>query len=205
MNEKEKQKDGKQGKVKGRPKSSSVGYEIHRLNKKLERYEGTADLIDPEDLKKNVKGIMSQNDRHKGYAQRKIRKSFNSNDRGDMGDDGICFDYDDVTNIGKEASHIAEAVAQTEKEAEKGEWQEIEVANMEKSVHSEEDKKEQEREDEKKEEEQEMEMKEEEKEAAKEEWEEMEVENVGKAVDSEEDKIDEERERRRRKRERRKG
>ncbi|XP_020250921.1 YTH domain-containing protein 1-like [Asparagus officinalis] len=125
--------------------------EIHRLNKKLERYEGTADLIDPEDLKKNVKGIMSQKEGHIGSAQKKIRRSIDSEDRGD---DGICFDYDEVTNIGKEA----------EKELEKGEWQEMEDDNLEKAVESEEDKKEEATVDEKKEEEQEQEKNEEEEE-----------------------------------------
>ncbi|XP_020258300.1 golgin subfamily A member 6-like protein 22 [Asparagus officinalis] len=205
-NEEEKVKDGKQDKVKGRTRSSSIGYilaqhirdafesedeieklttedqiqfwrntakinwkllhtvkrskrlqweecskEIHRLNKKLERYEGTADLIDPEDLKKNVKGIMSQKEGHTGSAQKKIRRSIDSEDRGD---DGICFDYDEVTNIGKEA----------EKELEKGEWQEMEDDNLEKAVESEEDKKEEVTVDEKKEEEREQEKNEEEEE-----------------------------------------
>ncbi|XP_020272317.1 rho GTPase-activating protein gacV-like [Asparagus officinalis] len=48
--------------------------EINRLNKKLECYEGTADLINAEDLKKNVKRINSQNDRHTGKETSHITK-----------------------------------------------------------------------------------------------------------------------------------
>ncbi|XP_020250591.1 FK506-binding protein 5-like [Asparagus officinalis] len=101
--------------------------------KKLEIYEGTDDLIDLEDLKKNVKNVMAQND--------------------------SCFDYDNITNIEKEASHIVEEVvqiekkideveekkqeaAQEEKEVEKEEGQEVDVENVEKEKEKKEGKEE---------------------------------------------------------------
>nr|ABD63111.1 hypothetical protein 18.t00007 [Asparagus officinalis] len=87
--------------------------EIQRLNRKLEIYEGTIDLIDLEDLKKNVKAIMAQNDRHTKAAHKKRKNSLDSIDRGD---DSGCLDYDDVTNIENEASYIVEEVVQMEKE-----------------------------------------------------------------------------------------
>ncbi|XP_020258749.1 uncharacterized protein DDB_G0283697-like [Asparagus officinalis] len=98
-------KDDKQARVKSRLHSSSVGYEIHRLNSKLVKYEGIADLIDPDDLMKDVEAIMSK---RKSSVYSTVK-----------GDDVDCFNYDDVYNIGKETFHIAEDVAQSEHEVDK--------------------------------------------------------------------------------------
>ncbi|XP_020263175.1 glutamic acid-rich protein-like [Asparagus officinalis] len=191
----EKVKDEKQARVKGRPNSSSVGYkllhatkhgkrlqwdvcskEIHRLNRKLEFYEGTADPVDPEDLKKNVEVIISKSDRHTRDAHVKRKSSIDSIDKGDNVD---CFNYHDVCVIGKKASHIAEDVAQAEQEVDKvdqdkdeekgGEDKEEEMEEREqekKEEDKEEDEKEEDREKELFEEDREQENKEEDTEAS---------------------------------------
>ncbi|XP_020259102.1 glutamic acid-rich protein-like [Asparagus officinalis] len=192
----EKVKDEKQARVKGRPNSSSVGYvsindpllhgkclqwdacskEIHRLNRKLELYEGTVDLVDPENLKKNVEAIMSKSDRHTRVAHVKRKSSIDSIDKGD---DVDCFNYDDVCIIGKEASYIMEDVAQAEQEVDKvdqdedeekgGEDKEEEMEEREqekKEEDKEEDEKEEDREQELFEEDREQENKEEDTEAS---------------------------------------
>ncbi|XP_020263005.1 uncharacterized protein LOC109838987 [Asparagus officinalis] len=125
-------KKEKPEKVEERHKSSSISYvsinyslhilwdacakEIQRVNKKVEPYEGTSNLIDHKDLKKNVKNLMAQNDRLTKATQKEKKNILDSCNKGD---DISCFDYREVTNIGKEDSPIVEEVMQIEKEIEK--------------------------------------------------------------------------------------
>ncbi|XP_020266740.1 golgin subfamily A member 6-like protein 6 [Asparagus officinalis] len=86
--------------------------EIHRLNRKLEFYEGTADLIDPQDLKKSVEEIMSKSDRHTRAAHVKRKRS--------------------VDSIGKaQAEQEGDSVGQDEDEETGGEYKEEEMEDRE--------------------------------------------------------------------------
>ncbi|XP_020258894.1 glutamic acid-rich protein-like [Asparagus officinalis] len=117
--------------------------EIHRLNSKLEKYEGTADLVDPDDLKKNMEAIMSK---RKGSVDSTVKD-----------DDIDCFNYDYVCNI-------VDKVDQDEDEEKGGEDKEEDMEERgleQKEEDKEEDKKEEDREEELFEEDKEQEKKEE--------------------------------------------